>query len=378
MGMLKLSRQLNCFLDTINSVFDVSDEYFESFHTINMALSIIYFDDVVAERKITSILQHLSSEYSCYINPKHILELIELIVPNLLAASNGSSNNSTMEFMDQSRSLLKERIIWSTSSVIRANIRYLYDDCYPKISTNAPYSYKLTRSGLFDSLKIMAPQDPLLKKISGNSNFTRHEKGIQNLDVSKRLIDLCDVSLSTLIARALQQYDRVDDDFVHSFTEVFDTADFVRRTELSQIVVAAEGARIFLNIVLSLNSLKSDNHQEVWTTIEEMGEILKHHGLSHGSHWSKCADIDLLKTQLNTELNPKVMLQECCTHLLLLEQGGLQHPLALPVFDKKQRGRRSRSILSNIDDKEYADVFELVVNCDYIFDFPFLSQEQFS
>ena len=69
------------------------------------------------------------------------------------------------------------------------------------------------------------------------------------------------------------------------------------------------------------------------------------------------------------------MLQECCMHLTALELSGLQHPLALPTLDKKQRGRKNRSFLSQISNEIYADLRELVLNCDYIFDFPILSED---
>ena len=225
-------------------------------------------------------------------------------------------------------------------------------------------------------MKISIPQDSLLKTITGDDNCCRYRKAVKIINRSDGWIDLSNVCLSTMIARALRQYDRINDDFVRSFSEIFDAANLDQRTELSQIVVAAESARIFLNSFFSLSCSSSINHRKVWTIIEEMGKILERLNMPEKIHWSRCADIDTLKLQLRMELDPKLLLRECCSHLISLEQGGLQHPLALPVFNKKHRGRRNRS-LSHINDEDYANLHELVVNCDYIFDFPVLSEEKF-
>jgi hypothetical protein len=371
--MLHLLRRLNCVMDTINSMMDISYECFEDFHSFSDALMEFYSDKTIAKRVINNVLHHYSFDLLSSVNPKHILELADLIVLDLFVAL--SSNSTTINPALRVESSLKRRISWIATSVIRANIRYLYDDYYPKISADALYNYELTRSGFFNLIQIRMPQVPLLKKFSTSHNDINSKNTVHNIDRPDGWIDLSDVCLSTLIAQALRQYDLINDDFVHDFTNFFYIADILRKTELSQIVVAAEGARNFLNSVCSLSCSSTLKYREVWDVIQEMSSMLNHHGMPDDCHWSKCGDINTLSNQLKAELNPKLMLQECCMHLTALELSGLQHPLALPTLDKKQRGRKNRSFLSQISNEIYADLRELVLNCDYIFDFPILSED---
>ena len=114
-------------------------------------------------------LQGVIEAYDCKLPLQHLVETLHFIAPDLSSAMTQSQKGIT-PVIDNQSSPLRSRFSWSASSVVRANIRYLFDDTYPIISSGARYDYSGTRCGLFQVIEMGEPTLPMLELSSGVRN----------------------------------------------------------------------------------------------------------------------------------------------------------------------------------------------------------------
>ena len=298
-----------------------------------------------------------------------------LVVPDLSRALTGGDSVSVGVDTE-----LKYRLSFSISSVLRARLRWLLDDTYPLISAGARYDYNDCRSGLFLNLIVAAAPISILDKFAPSAGVATATSTAINSTSEQPLgyLDLTTVPLSTLLVRALRQYtDCISmlDSMNEPGEPILPQNDLVRKTEISQTIVAAESARSFLDNLLTLlySTACTEEQIKVWSEIESLAKIIAAHGVISDFYLVLCSDMSCLRiTAAECQLP---VLKEACEHLLFLESAGLQHPLALASSEKrKQTKRRVRSdLLGSLGDELYEDLECLVQNSDLIFDFPIVS-----
>ena len=122
----------------------------------------------ITQKLLNKIIEN--SNLNDFIAVHSLTEGISLIGPEISLWLNPKSQDQEGEgggSLDSSISLLRYRISWGITSVLKAQLRWLFDPNYPTITSGAKYSYDNCRSGLIDLLEIHPPESSIFDIYSG-------------------------------------------------------------------------------------------------------------------------------------------------------------------------------------------------------------------
>jgi len=142
-----LTNHINITQSLLNKIIENSNlNYFTGVHSLTEGISLI------------------GPEISLWLNPKSQDQ------------ERGGGGGGGGGLLDSNISLLRYRISWGITSVLKAKLRWLLDPTYPTITSGAEYSYDNCRSGLIDLLEIQPPDTSLFDIYSGEEELVENKK----------------------------------------------------------------------------------------------------------------------------------------------------------------------------------------------------------
>jgi hypothetical protein len=128
---------------------------------------------------------------------------------------------------------------------------------------------------------------------------------------------------------------------------------------------------------------KVHDKQKSWVSIESLGDLIVKYGLNGDHHFNYLSNIKTFIQNLDSCISEDSLFnfKKSSDHLLMLEKLGCTHAFALPSTSSQQqrenKSTKKRSRPPNLrGEADYFQVKEYVANCDFIFDFPIIKDNQ--